>query len=282
MVISLFLELFMPQDRVACIQMTSNEDVHQNLLSAKSLIQQAAEADAKLIVLPENFALMGLDQADKVKYKENIGKGRIQDFLTEQAINHKVWIVGGTIPIAVPDHPEKVFATCLIYNADGKQEARYDKIHLFDVTLHATREHYLESRVIKPGEQLQVVKTPFGKMGIAVCYDVRFPEMFRLMQKQGAEIFVLPAAFTDTTGAAHWDVLVRARAIENLSFVLAACQTGVHSNTRKTYGHSMIVNPWGEIQVCLPENPGIIISELNRDFLKQIRDEFPVLMHRKL
>lgn len=271
----------MSANRVACIQMTSTDDLSRNLFDAKELIKEAASQGAKLIVLPENFALMGLDQTDKVKYREDIGRGPVQDFLRSQAEEHDAWIVGGTIPIVVPDEKNKVFAACLVFNNQGQPVARYDKIHLFDVQLRATQENYFESKTVQAGDHIIVVDTPFGKLGLAVCYDVRFPELFRLMLKQGVEIITLPSAFTYTTGSAHWDILVRARAIENLSFVLAACQTGVHSNTRKTYGHSMVVNPWGEVQICLPENPGIIITELNLDFLRRIREEFPALSHVK-
>lgn len=268
-------------NRVACIQMTSTEDVSKNLLNTQALLRQAVDEGAKLIVLPENFALMGLDQTDKIKHKEPIDHGPIQDFLKAQATENHVWIVGGTIPIEVPDEKNKVYASCLVFNDQGQRVARYDKIHLFDVQLRTTQEKYAESTTVKSGDQIVVVDTPFGKLGLAVCYDVRFPEMFRLMLKEGVEIFALPSAFTFTTGSAHWDVLVRARAIENLSFMLAAAQVGQHSKTRKTYGNSMIVNPWGEVQVCLPENSGVVISELNLNFLRRIREDFPALDHRK-
>lgn len=272
----------MQNNRVACIQMTSTEDVKHNLAAARELIQQAVEQEAKLLILPENFALMGLDQTDKVKHKEVIGDGPIQDFLQNQAIQHGIWIVGGTIPIAVPNDDNKVYASCLVFNDRGERVARYDKIHLFDVELRSTQESYLESRTTCAGQEIMVLETPFGKLGLAVCYDLRFPEMFRLMLQQGVEIIALPTAFTYTTGSAHWDVLVRARAIENLVFMLTACQTGQHTNTRKTYGHSMIVNPWGEVQICLPDHPGVIVTEINLDFLHQIRREFPALQHRKV
>lgn len=269
------------ESRIACIQMNSSDDISQNLYAAKNLIQEAAEKEAKLVVLPENFAIMGVDAKDKLKFRETMGRGPIQDFLSAQAAENRIWIVGGTIPIAVPGNDKKVFATCLVFNDKGEQVSRYDKIHLFDVHLRTTQENYLESEIIEPGEQLIVLETPFGRLGLAVCYDLRFPEMFRLMLKHGVEIFALPAAFTYTTGSAHWDILVRARAIENLSYVLASCQTGVHANGRKTYGHSMVVNPWGEVQVCLPEGSGVIISELNLEFLHRIRKDFPALSHRK-
>lgn len=271
----------MQNNRVACIQMTSTDDVSQNLMMADQLINDAAEQGAKLIVLPEMFAIMGIDQMQKLKYREPIDHGPIQDFLSQKAAFHGVWIVGGTIPVEVPGSDDKVFASCLVFDDQGKRVARYDKIHLFDVELRATKESYLESKTVDPGDQIVVVQTPFGKLGLSVCYDVRFPEMFRLMLREGVEIIVLPSAFTYTTGAAHWDILVRARAIENLSYVIAACQTGTHSNQRKTYGHSMVVNPWGEVLVCLPENPGVIITDINLDFLRQIRQDFPALLHRK-
>jgi nitrilase len=272
----------MSQNRVACIQMTSTADLSSNLLAAQKLIRNAAEQGAQLIVLPENFALMGANKETKLKTRETLGKGPIQNFLSKAAAEHHVWIIGGTIPIAVPGNEDKIFASCLMFNDQGERVAHYNKIHLFDVTLQATQENYFESETIAPGDEVVVVPTPFGKIGLAICYDVRFPEMFRLMQKQGAEIFVLPSAFTYTTGAAHWDVLIRARAIENLSFMLAAGQVGQHDDKRKTYGHSMIVNPWGEIQICLPESPGVVISELNMSFLNEVRKDFPVLTHRKI
>lgn len=268
--------------RVACIQMTSTDDVSENLLAAQDLIRQAVEQGAKLIILPEYFALMGLDQVDKVKQREVLGQGAIQDFISAQAAEHSVWIVGGTIPIVVPEDPNKVYSCCMVFNDLGERVAQYNKTHLFDVQLPATQESYTESSTVEPGNEVVVVQTPFGKLGLAVCYDVRFPEMFRLMLEHGVEIIALPTAFTYTTGSAHWDVLVRARAIENLAYVLAACQTGVHTNKRKTYGHSMIVNPWGEVQVCLPENPGVILAEINLAFLQQIRQDFPALEHRKI
>ncbi|SRR5579883_442145 len=267
--------------KAACVQMTSSSQIDQNLDEAARLIRQAAEQGAQLVVLPEMFATMGMDQAEKVKHYETPGKGPIQAFLSETANNHKIWIVGGTLPIRA-ESSEKVYASSLIFNDSGKCVSRYDKIHLFDVELPASQESYLESQTIQPGEKIIVAETPFGKLGLAVCYDVRFPEMFRLMLKEGVEILALPSAFTYTTGAAHWEILVRARAIENLSFVLAACQTGMHSNHRRTYGHSMIVNPWGDILAQLPENPGVIIAEINLDFQKRIRRDFPALTHRKL
>jgi predicted amidohydrolase len=267
--------------RVASIQMTSNQDVGQNLEMAQQFIQQAAEQGAQLIVLPEMFAIMGLDQMDKVKYSEPFGRGPIQDFLRAKAKEFRMWIVGGTIPIVAEDDKNKVYAACLLWNDQGECVGRYDKIHLFDVSLSSGQEKYCESNTTRPGNQIVVIPTPFGKLGLAVCYDVRFPEMFRRMHAHGVEIIALPAAFTYTTGRVHWEVLVRARAIENLSYVVAACQTGTHSSGRKTYGYSMIVNPWGEVKSCLPEQMGVVVADINIEELQQIRQHFPALNHRK-
>lgn len=266
---------------VSCIQMTSGEDVKENLLTAKELIRQAYDQGARLIVLPENFALMAKDPQAKLKHQEKLNHGPIQEFLMEQCTQHKIWIVGGTIPLAT-ENKNKVSAACLVYNDEGKCIAQYNKIHLFDVKITESQEVHNESQTIQPGENIVVVTTPFGKLGLAICYDVRFPEMFRMMQAEGVELIALPSAFTFTTGAAHWEILIRARAIENLCYVLAAAQTGTHQNGRKTYGHSMIVNPWGEAKAALPQNIGAIVAEINLDYLHQVRKDFPALSHRKL
>ena len=268
--------------RVASIQMTSGEDVAQNLLAAKNFIQQAAEQGAKLIVLPEMFAIMGLDQMDKVKCGEPLGHGPIQDFLSQQSALHNVWLVGGTIPIIADNERDKVYAACLLWNDSGECVGHYNKIHLFDVSLRNGQETYLESRTTKAGDKIAVIPTPFGKLGLAVCYDVRFPELFRLMHQHEVEIIALPAAFAYTTGSVHWDVLVRARAVENLCYVVAACQTGTHVSNRRTYGHSMIVNPWGEVQAVLPHETGVITADIDLQVLEQIRRDFPALDHRKI
>lgn len=269
------------QQKVAGIQMTSGHEVKENLLIAKGLIQQAVDEGVGLIVLPEMFAIMGLDQLDKVKYREPLDRGPIQDFLHEQAAKHKVWLVGGTMPISTEDN-SKVRATCLVINEEGKRVARYDKIHLFDVTLNGKTESYSESTTTEPGELIAVIQTPIGKLGLAVCYDLRFPEMFRLMHDQGVEVVALPSAFTYTTGAAHWEILVRARAIENLVYIVAAGQSGTHPSGRKTFGHSMIVNPWGEIKASLPQGAGVVSAEVHLDYLHQLRNEFPALTHRRV
>lgn len=269
------------QQRVACIQMTSSHDVQQNLASAANLIEQAISQEARLVILPEMFAVMGMDEADKMKHNEEFDKGPIQTFLKEQAMKHGIWLVGGTIPIIAPGD-RKARAACLVFDDKGQCVARYDKIHLFDVNLQDGKEAYSESRVMEAGDKVVVVPTPFGRLGLSVCYDVRFPELFRHMVALDAEIIALPTAFTYTTGTAHWDILVRARAIENLIYIVAACQTGTHSSGRRTYGHSMIVNPWGEVKASLSQNSGVIVADINLDYMHQLRREFPVLTHRKL
>jgi len=267
--------------RVAGIQMTSTQDLTENLNDAKRRIEEAVAQRAELVVLPEMFATMGMDEAGKVKHREAIGQGPIQDFLHTQARRHGIWIVGGTIPISISGETNKVRAACLVYNDQGEVYARYDKIHLFDVQLRASQEAYAESKMIEPGDAVVVIPTPFGKMGIGVCYDIRFPEFFRQMQEKGVELIVLPAAFTYTTGVAHWDILVRARAIENLAYVVTACQTGTHPNGRKTFGHSMIVNPWGEVKAVLQLDAGVVVADINLADMAQVRADFPVLTHRK-
>jgi predicted amidohydrolase len=269
------------QNRVACVQMTSTHDVKQNLDMAKELIEEAVASEARLVVLPEMFAIMGMDQLDKVKHRETPGNGPIQDFLREEAVRHGIWLVGGTIPLAASSDTQRTRAACLVIDDKGNDVARYDKVHLFDVALPATQESYAESQTIEPGDQVVVVPTSFGRLGLAVCYDVRFPELFRRMHEEGVEIIALPTAFTFTTGAAHWDVLVKARAIENLVYIAAACQTGTHPNGRKTYGHSMIVNPWGDSKATLSQGVGVISADVNLDYVHQVRKDFPVLLHRK-
>jgi nitrilase len=262
--------------------MTSTQDIAENLAMAATLIEEAVAAEARLVILPEMFAIMGMDQAEKAKHHETPGHGPIQDFLHEQAVRHDIWLVGGTLPLATEHHTEKVRAACLVLDNKGNTVARYDKVHLFDVHLRSSQEAYQESKTIEPGDKVVVVPTPFGRLGLAVCYDVRFPELFRRMHAQDVEIIALPTAFTFTTGAAHWDVLVRARAIENLVYVAAACQTGTHPNGRKTYGHSMIVNPWGDTKASLAAGMGVIVADVNLDYVRQVRQDFPVLAHRKL
>ena len=267
--------------RVAAIQMASGPNVSANLLEAARLIAMAAGDGAELIVLPENFALMGVTEDDKVGIREEEGTGKIQDFLAQQASKHGLWIVGGTVPL-VADDPAKVRAACLVYDDRGERVARYDKIHLFDVNLSDGAETYEESSTIEPGNETLVLDTPVGRLGVVVCYDLRFPELFRCLADQGMEIFVAPSAFTAITGRAHWEVLVRARAIENLCYGIAAAQGGYHVNGRETHGDSMIVDPWGIVIDRLPRGSGVVIAEIDQGRLKSIRKNFPALSHRRI
>jgi len=266
--------------RIAAIQMASGSNVSANLNEAGRWISFAVDAGANLVVLPENFAIMGMKQADILKVKEPQDKGPIQDFIKNMCIKHRVWIVTGTIPIETDD-AQRIRAACLLINPDGEIVVRYDKIHLFDVTLD-DGEQYLESEVIEAGNEIVVHDTPFGRMGFAVCYDLRFPEMFRRMVDKGVDIIVLPSAFTAITGKAHWETLVRARAIENLSYVVASAQGGYHVNGRETHGDSMIVDPWGSVIDRLACGSGFVIADLDLEKIELTRKQFPVLEHRKL
>lgn len=267
--------------KVAAVQMASGPNVTANLYEAERLITKAAEADARLVVLPENFAIMGMQETDKVAVREPEGRGPIQAFLAEQARRHGVWLVGGTIPLEA-SVPGKVRAACLVYDSSGERVARYDKMHLFDVRITESAESYTESRTIEPGERLAVIETPFGRLGLAVCYDLRFPELFRGLFARGMEILALPAAFTAITGRAHWEVLVRARAIENFCYVVASAQGGYHFNGRETHGDSMIVEPWGGVLDRLPRGSGVVLGEVNLERVRDIRRNFPVAEHRRL
>ncbi|NOQ63971.1 MAG: carbon-nitrogen hydrolase family protein [Methyloprofundus sp.] len=268
--------------KCAAIQMASSPNISSNLIEAERLIAEAVAAGAKLVALPENFALMGQSEFDKIEQKEQDGSGQIQDFLANTAKKHAVWVVAGTMPIADPKDENKIIAACLIYNELGERVARYDKIHLFDVHVPGTEEVYRESNTIAKGDTPLVIETPFGKLGIAICYDLRFPELFRILQEQGMEILILPSAFTESTGAAHWEVLLRARAIENLCYVIAPNQGGFHVNGRQTHGHSMLIDPWGTILDCKKTNAGFAIAELDLPRLHKTRESFPVLQHRQI
>ncbi|MDH5611463.1 MAG: carbon-nitrogen hydrolase family protein [Gammaproteobacteria bacterium] len=267
--------------KVAAIQMASGPNVQANLDEAGKFIKIAVQQGAELIVLPENFAIMGMAETDKVGIAEKYGHGLIQDFLRDQASKHGVWVVGGTIPIQSSE-TNKVYAACLLFNDSGEVEARYDKIHLFDVTLAESGESYTESETTASGDKIVVADTPFGRLGLAICYDLRFPEMFRAMAEAGVDIFALPSAFTSLTGKAHWETLIRARAIENLSYMVAAAQGGYHVNGRETHGDSMIVDPWGVVLNRLPHGTGVVVSEIDVTKLNKTRKLFPALSHRRL
>ncbi len=265
---------------IAALQMVVGPSVKDNLAQASLLIHQAVDQGAKLVALPEMFAIAGVDFRAKLAIAETYGAGPIQDFLSHQAQRHQISIVAGTLPISSVN-PNKVRAACLVYDAEGQCIARYDKIHLFDVVISET-ESYCESSTTEAGNQRIVIDTPVGKLGLAVCYDLRFPELFRLLSQQGAEIFILPAAFTVKTGLAHWEVLLRARAIENLCYLVAPAQCGTALNGRSTYGHSMIIDPWGEILSEAPcDQPAFISAEVDLAYLHHVRKKMPIFEHRK-
>jgi nitrilase len=261
--------------KVAAIQMASGPNVAGNLAEARRLVTNAAEAGAKLVVLPEFFAIMGMNERDKVAVREIPGNGPIQQFLSETARQHKIWLVGGSIPLAA-GAPDKVLNSCLVYDETGTQVGRYDKIHLFNLELG--NETYNEAATIEAGRDVVVIDSPFGKIGLAICYDLRFPELFRAMT--GVDIIILPSAFTATTGKMHWEPLVRARAIENLSYVIAAAQGGYHVNGRETHGHSMVVDPWGRVLDELPRGSGVVVAEINPSYQASLRKSLPALSHR--
>ena len=248
-----------------------------NLDEAERLIEMAVEQGAKLIALPEYFPVMGVKETDKVAVREEEGKGPIQRFLSNQAKKHKIWLVGGSIPLEA-SIPTKVRNSCLVYDDKGKVVARYDKIHLFNLDLG--NEHYHEEATIEPGKKIVTVDTPFGKLGLSICYDLRFPELFRAMGD--VDIIILPSAFTDTTGKAHWETLVRARAIENLAYVIAPAQGGYHLSGRETHGNSMIVDPWGVVLDRLPRGSGVVIAGVNPAYQASLRKSLPALKHRTL
>ncbi|MCU7851292.1 MAG: carbon-nitrogen hydrolase family protein [Candidatus Thiodiazotropha sp. (ex Monitilora ramsayi)] len=267
--------------KVAAIQMATSPNVSANLLEAERLISEAVDGGAGLVVLPENFAFMGEQDQEMLTLLEEPDDGPLQGFLSQMAKRYGVWVVGGTIPLRA-SQGGKVRAACLVFDDQGKRVTRYDKIHLFDVHLMETDERYVESNTIEPGNETVVIDTPFGRLGVAVCYDLRFPEIFRKLLEKGAEIFVVPSAFTAMTGKAHWETLVRARAIENLAFVIAAAQGGYHVNGRETHGHSMIVDPWGTVLAQVPRGTGYVSVDLDRDYQQTIRRTFPTIDHRRL
>ncbi|GMR01162.1 MAG: carbon-nitrogen hydrolase family protein [Gammaproteobacteria bacterium] len=266
--------------KVAAIQMASGPNVKANLAEAEKLIKIAVQQEAELVVLPENFAIMGMAETDKVKIAEEFGSGLLQDYLKELAIRHNIWLVGGTIPLRSKESG-KVFAACLLINPKGEVVARYDKIHLFDVIIEASNESYTESETISAGNNIVVVDTPFGRLGLGVCYDLRFPELFRAMVEQKMEICALPSAFTSLTGKVHWESLLRSRAIENLSFIVAADQGGYHVGGRETHGDSMIIDPWGLVLNRLPHGTGVVVANIDLTKLEHTRKMFPVLEHKR-
>jgi nitrilase len=261
--------------------MTSSHGVEENLTVAGDLLRAAKDAGAELACLPENFALLGLRDQDKLAVAETDGVGRVQSFLGATARELGLWILAGTVNLRV-DATDRVANASLLFDAQGRRVARYDKIHLFDVAIPGRDEQYRESRTVMPGRRIVVVDTPVGRAGLSVCYDVRFPELYRELVAQGAEWLAVPSAFTVPTGRAHWEVLLRARAIENLCYVVAPAQVGLHSNGRETYGDTLIVDYWGQVLARRERDVGFVVADLDLDQLAQTRARFPVLQNRRL
>jgi nitrilase len=263
--------------RVALVQMVSTPSVAENLHAAEKLVARAAGRGAKLVALPEYFCILGLRDTDKVAAKENEGAGPIQEFLSGTAKKHGVWLVGGSVPLACPD-PGKVRNSCLVYDGGGRRVARYDKIHLFGLALDAER--FDEARTIEAGTEPCAIESPFGRIALSICYDLRFPELYRTLAPM--DLILVPSAFTATTGRAHWETLLRARAIENLAWVLAPAQGGKHANGRRTHGHSMVVDPWGKVVAERAAGAGVVVADIDPLFQARVRSGLPALTHRVL
>lgn len=271
--------------KISAIQMASGPQIKANLMEACRLIREASTKGAQMVVLPESFALMAMTEPENIDVAEDEGSGYIQDTIRQCAIDNNVWVVAGSIPLK-SDESEKVSAASLMFNNKGEIVARYNKIHLFDVDIDCeeknAKEHYKESDTFEPGKDIVVVDTPFGKIGMSICYDLRFPMLYREMVKQGAEIFLIPSAFTKTTGKIHWEPLIKARAIENQCYVIAPAQGGYHVNGRHTYGNSMVVDYLGQVHGLRLKGTGIITINIDLKAQQKVRESFPVLQHIKL
>jgi nitrilase len=260
--------------------MVSTADVDANLSQAKKLIQQAADEGAEFAVLPEYFPLISDDETDKLNIVEDIGNGPIQNLLADLATQHGMWLMAGSMPIRTLD-PQRVASSCLLYSPTGELSARYDKIHMFDVCVNKEEgETYNESNTIVPGRDVIVAETAFATLGLSICYDLRFPELYRELVNRGATIITVPSAFTYSTGKRHWEMLLCTRAVENLCFVIASGQGGQNTEKRRTWGHSMIIDPWGNILSSLDEGPGIACADLDLARVDELRASFPALQHR--
>lgn len=265
--------------KVSAIQLSSVDNLEANLKKIDTFIKKAADAGSKMVVLPENFAFIGKKQLDILEHSEPFGEGKIQDHMATLAQQSNLWIIGGTLPLQASDN--RIYGASFIWNEKGETVACYRKMHLFDVVV-SEQETYQESKTLQAGDELICIETPVGKIGMSVCYDVRFPELYRLLVMDGAQILTVPSAFTETTGKAHWHVLLRARAIENLCYVIAPNQVGTHADNRRTYGHSMIVDPWGNILEELATEEGVITADIDLVRLEKLRTQFPVISHRRL
>ena len=256
----------MSATRIAALQMVSEPELGPNLAAAERLVAAAAAAGAKLAALPENFYLIGRHERDKLRLRERDGKGPIQDFLSGVATRYKLWLLAGTVPIAT-DNPDLMRSACLVYDDSGRRVARYDKSHLF--RFESGEERYDESRVLEAGQEAVALASPFGRLGLSICYDVRFPELYRGLAP--LDVIFVPSAFTVPTGTAHWEVLLRARAIENMAYVVAPAQGGLHASGRRTYGHTMIVGPWGEVLASRAEGEGVVLAEIDAERIQDMR-----------
>ncbi|WP_174364301.1 carbon-nitrogen hydrolase family protein [uncultured Caballeronia sp.] len=263
--------------RVAALQTVSVPDRDRNIAEAGRLIAEAARDGAKLVLLPEYFCFMGFKDTDKLAIRETFGQGPIQQFLSDAAREHRVWIIGGTLPLESSE-ASRVLNTTLVFDPSGKQVARYDKIHLFN--FEKGSESFDEARTICPGSEVRTFEAPFGRVGLSVCYDLRFPELYRKMGD--CALMVVPSAFTYTTGEAHWETLLKARAVENQCYVLAAAQGGKHENGRRTWGHSMLIDPWGEIVAMVEEGPGVAAGNIDKARIASVRQSLPAFRHRVL
>jgi nitrilase len=267
--------------RAAAIQMKSGADVQHNLQTIDGLLMDASARGVAIAFLPENLAIMGVRDEDKLAHSEDPGSGPIQEFLADAARRHKLWVVAGSLPLKSPQDG-KCYGASIVYDSEGNASPIYRKIHLFDVDLPGRDERYRESATMDYGDDPVVVPSPLGQLGLSICYDLRFPELYRRLVDDGASIFSIPAAFTATTGKAHWHSLLRARAIENLAYAIAAAQHGSHPSGRQTFGHSVIVDPWGQVVAELETGDGIVDADIDTALPGRLRTEFPVLEHRRL
>ena len=266
--------------KVSCVQIASSPNLEVNLLEVKKYIEKSKKLGAKIVVLPENFAMMAAKDSMYLDIQEELGNGKIQDFISNVAEKNDIWVVAGTIPIK-STNDKKVYSTCIVFDNNGKIVSSYNKVHLFDVNIVESREKYNESDIYVHGDSIITLDTPFCKIGLSICYDLRFPELFRDLSRRGVELICMPAAFTAVTGKAHWEHLIKSRAIENLVYFAASAQGGYHVSGRETYGHSMIINPWGETLDLIKNKSGIIISTIDLKSQSKLRKNFPCLEHRK-
>jgi predicted amidohydrolase len=265
---------------VAAVQMTASHAVDENLLKIEQFIKNSVAQGAAVVVLPENAVIFPIHESERIQHAEHLGAGQIQSKLADLARHFSVWLIAGTIPVLAT--ADKVFAACIVWDNTGKMVAQYNKAHLFDTKLPGTQETYAESMLTVAGNDVVVIDSPIGRLGLSVCYDLRFPELYRKFMQNNVEVIIVASAFTRHTGQAHWECLLRARAIENLSYVVAPNQSGIHSNKRATYGHTSIVDPWGIVAASLENGEGVIVHDIDLKYLHSLRNDFPVLQHARM